>query len=109
MPATVARASAVSPRWSLTASLCLAAAAVAGAAIWLGRAIGSDVTEGWLLAARYTARVSFLLFLPVYCASSWHRLRPGPASRAVLANRRSLGLAFASAHTVHLGALSMFR
>ena len=43
----------------------------------------------------------------VYVASAWHRLAPGRASRWVLAHRRGLGRGFATAHLVHLFALSM--
>lgn len=61
--------------------------------------------EGLRLAARYTARLAFLLFLPVYLASAWHRLAPGALSRLLLARRRALGLAFATAQAIHLAAL----
>jgi methionine sulfoxide reductase heme-binding subunit len=84
------------------------AGALAGAlgAADVGLAWGESGPEGLRLAARYTARFAFLLFLPVYAASAWHRLAPSAASRFVLARRRALGLAFASAHTVHLAALT---
>ncbi|MEB2343724.1 MAG: hypothetical protein OZ948_03190 [Deltaproteobacteria bacterium] len=75
------------------------------AAVGIGRGWGLDELESRVLAARYTARFAFLLFLPVYVASSWHRLARSAASRWALAHRRALGLGFASAHTVHLAAL----
>lgn len=75
------------------------------AAVAIGRGWASGALDGPVLAARYTARFSFLLFLPVYLASSWHRLAPSAASRWAMVHRRALGLGFASAHTVHLGAL----
>jgi DMSO/TMAO reductase YedYZ heme-binding membrane subunit len=74
------------------------------AAAALGLAWGG-AADGPLLAARYTARLAFLLFLPVYLASAWHRLAPGAASRRVVAHRRALGVGFAAAHAVHLAAL----
>jgi DMSO/TMAO reductase YedYZ heme-binding membrane subunit len=75
------------------------------AAVGLGVAWGEGGADGLRLAARYSARFAFLLFLPVYVASAWHRLAPSAASRFVLLRRRALGLGFASAHAVHLGAL----
>ena len=65
-------------------------------------------TEGWQLAARYTARTSFLLFLWPYLASSLARLWPNGVTRTVLRERRGFGLAFAGAHGVHFAALVMF-
>jgi len=41
----------------------------------------------------------------VFVVSSWHRLAPSGISRAIVRRRRALGLAFATAHTIHLGAL----
>jgi DMSO/TMAO reductase YedYZ heme-binding membrane subunit len=84
---------------------CALGAAGGLAAGALGLATGGAGAEGLRLAARYTARLAFLLFLPVYLASAWHRLAPGAASRWTLRRRRALGLGFASAHSVHLAAL----
>lgn len=85
---------------------CAIAGAGALAAAGIGLAAGDDDVERWRLAARYSARFAFGLFLPVYAASSWHRLAPSALSRLVLARRRALGLAFATAHSVHLAALT---
>ncbi|HVP31552.1 MAG TPA: hypothetical protein VMW35_20580 [Myxococcota bacterium] len=90
-----------------TIRLALAAAALACTAVAIGLALGADSAERWRLAARYTARLSFLVFVPVFAASAWHRLSPGAASRWLMRRRRSLGLSFATSHTVHLGALTM--
>jgi methionine sulfoxide reductase heme-binding subunit len=65
---------------------------------------------GWtagalLLGARYTARFSFLWFLMVYVSRPLATLWPGPATRWMLSRQRHLGLTFALAHFVHLGAL----
>jgi hypothetical protein len=52
-----------------------------------------------------TARTSLLLFLLAFAASAAYRLRPGPGTRWLLANRRYVGLSFASSHLVHLLAI----
>ena len=96
------------PRRRPTALLCALAGTLAIAVIVVSVASADAVDEGWRHAARYTARFSFFCFLPVYVASAWQRLAPSRVSRWVMKNRRSLGLAFATAHTVHLGALITF-
>lgn len=97
------------PVTSGTIAAFCAAAAVAGATtMLLGLSSAPDPVEGWRLAARWTARVSFLIFLPVYVAGAWYHLAPGAASRWLLRRRRAAGLAFATAHTIHLGALATF-
>lgn len=73
----------------------------AGVAILAWWAHGQGV-EGLLMAARYTARLSFALFLMLFVA------RPLPGFLQAywpLRERRGLGLAFAGAHAVHLAAL----
>jgi DMSO/TMAO reductase YedYZ heme-binding membrane subunit len=87
-------------------ALCALAAAGAGAIIAASLAAHPGHAEGWLHAARYTARLSFLLFLPVFVARPWHQLRPSGASRWALRHRRALGLTFATAHFLHLYALT---
>ena len=54
------------------------------------------------LALRVTARISLAFFLAAYSASSLRALLPTPATRWLVVNRRSLGLAFAASHTIHL-------
>lgn len=84
---------------------CALAAVVALVAVVVGLGRGEDAAGGWQLAARYTARLAFPVFLAAFVASPWHRLRPGPASRWLLRHRRAVGLAFATifaAHTVSL-------
>lgn len=66
---------------------------------------GTTPDESWKLAARYTARLSFWVFLLAYSARPWNRLWPSDLSRQVLRRRRAVGLSFAAAHTVHLVAL----
>ena len=78
------------------------------AAMLAGLVAGVLPIDGWELAARWTARVGFRLFLLVYLASSLVRLWPGYWTRLVLRDRRFWGLGFAACHTVHLFALAAF-
>jgi DMSO/TMAO reductase YedYZ heme-binding membrane subunit len=109
MAHAVARSEAgIRTRPALGRAIAIACAIGAGgglAAFALGFVSGAGAVEEWRLAARYTARFAFLLFLPVYLAGPWHRLAPSARTRAVVLRRRALGLGFASAHTVHLVAL----
>ena len=77
-------------------------------ALYAGLQAGPDKVEGWRLAARWTARVGFPLFLITYSASSIGRLWTTDLTRSVWRNRRWWGLGFAAAHTVHLVALWTF-
>lgn len=81
----------------------LALAIAAGA----GVAHGGWTFDGAAAAARLTARISFLWFLAAWSASALARLWPGGWRGALLRRRRSVGLAFAASHTVHLTALLM--
>lgn len=74
-------------------------------ALGAGLAVGETPHESWHLAARWTARVGFPVFLLTYLASSLVRLSPAPWSRALARDRRSWGLGFAASHTIHLVAL----
>jgi len=98
------------PRTRRTATLPLVGLATAGAfgAVALGLALGATRDEQWLLATRYTARLAFPVFLIAFTASSWARLFRGERTRELMRMRRGVGLGFASAHTVHLGALATY-
>jgi sulfoxide reductase heme-binding subunit YedZ len=72
----------------------------------LGLAWGGDPLAQWTLAARYTARAGFPIFLLTYSASALVRLWPVPLWKSVLRRRRQWGLGFALAHAIHLGALA---
>ena len=74
-------------------------------AVVAGLDLGNGGIEETQLAARYTARVAFPLFLIVYTASSIAYLWPNETIRNAMRNRRQWGLGFALAHGVHLVAL----
>lgn len=103
-PAVAARPA----RRSLVAPCVAAALAAALTAVVLGFALGSDALERWLFATRFTARVSFPIFVLAFTASSNARLFPSAVTRGLLRARRGLGLGFALAHTVHLAALTTY-
>jgi hypothetical protein len=75
-------------------------AALALAALVL-EALGPGV-HGTTVALQVTARFSFLLFWPAYAAGAMATLF-GPAFEPLKRRGREFGLAFASAHLVHLG------
>ena len=61
------------------------------------------------LLTRYTARLAALLLAVVFATSGLAELRPSRLTRAMLLHRRALGLAFALAFFVHLGAILLQR
>lgn len=82
-------------------------AALAGAAVlYAGLQTGANELESWNLAARWTARVGFPFLILAYIASSLVRLWPMALTRALLRERKWIGLAFATTHTFHLYALA---
>lgn len=89
-------------RWPLLLGLFLSLGAVQA-----GMMSGNTPAEDWALAARWTARVGFPVFIVAYLASSLLRLAPSPLTKALVRNRRWWGLGFAASHTVHLVALVM--
>jgi len=54
---------------------------------------------------RYTARVSFLFFLPVFTLSELSHFVRHPAVLALRPRRRQLGITFGIAHLCHFGAI----
>lgn len=89
--------------WPLLFGLIVGLTAMLG-----GMTSGFLPVDGWALAARWTARVGFPLFLLGYSASAMARLWPGGWRRVLLRDRRFWGLGFAACHTVHLFALAVF-
>lgn len=69
---------------------------------------GGAEADSLQLFARHTARVSFTYFLLVFVARPLKVLNGGDWGRRLARSRRQLGLAFALAHFIHLGALVSF-
>lgn len=64
-------------------------------------AVQPDLVEGLRSAIRATARSSFALFLIAFTASAFAVLVPSSLSKALVRERRFIGLAFAFSHLVH--------
>lgn len=81
----------------------------ASAVLLLGLFLPKPVTEtSWQLWARYTARLSFFLFLAAYLASPLYELAQNRTTEWLRRNRRNSGIGFGVAHTIHLVALVAF-
>ncbi len=78
-----------------TAALLVAASLIAG---------GTGV-EGWHRATQLTARFSAFVFLSAFLAGPLARISASATTRALLRERRGIGLGFAGAHFVHLAAI----
>jgi len=61
--------------------------------------------EGWHRATQLTARFSAFVFLTAFLARPLARMLPSVTTRALVRERRGIGLGFAGAHTVHLAAI----
>lgn len=68
-------------------------------------AVGPDPVEATRTVIRATARTSFVLFLAAFVASSLATLVPNAFTRALVRERRYLGLSFAFSHLVHMAAI----
>ena len=75
------------------------------AACFAGFTLGQTPIDDWQLAARYTARISFFLFLIVYCTGPAFRVTRAEFLSPLLRERRYWGLGFALAHGIQLVAL----
>jgi hypothetical protein len=85
--------------WPLVGYAAACVASVTGAILWT---YGAG-EEGLRASARVTARISVLLFLLPFLASSLRSLRRTPFTAWLLRNRRYLGVAFGASQTIHLG------
>ena len=85
----------------LLALLALGLCAATGGAL-----LGSDPAAlDYERLTRYTARVSFLFFLPVFTLSALSHFVRHPAVLALRPRRRQLGITFGVAHLCHFGAI----
>ena len=83
--------------WQLFAFIAVLVVAMSAAAI----AAQPDLVDGLRSAIRATARSSFALFLAAFTASAFAVLVPSPLSKALVRERRFIGLAFAFSHLIH--------
>lgn len=83
---------------------------LAGAALIAGLSFGiwSTGSDGLQHFTRYTARLAFLIFIVAFSAGALAQLFPSDGTRWLRRNRRYIGLSFALAHFIHLGALTGF-
>ena len=84
-------------RWNLFGMLTLIVAIFALTA----SATAPDRVESLQHAIRATARTSFVLFLPVFLATSFARIVPSALTRALARERRYIGLSFAASQFLH--------
>lgn len=89
------------PWWLFVAVPGVAAAIATGSIVVQGAN-----ADGLLHITRYTARFAFLIFVLVFAAGALAQLFPSATTRWLKRNRRYLGLSFALAHFIHLGALT---
>ncbi|MBX3504595.1 MAG: hypothetical protein KF895_03885 [Parvibaculum sp.] len=88
----------------------LFAATLAGAALIAALSFGlwGMGSDGLQHLTRYTARLAFLIFIVAFSAGALAQLFPSDGTRWLRRNRRYIGLSFALAHFIHLGALTGF-
>jgi methionine sulfoxide reductase heme-binding subunit len=71
-------------------------------------ALAPDRVQSLQYAIRATARTSFVLFLVAFTASSFAKLLPSAAARALVRERRYIGLSFAASQFLHAVALVIY-
>ena len=84
-------------RWKLFVALC----AVIALTTAISYVIAPDPVQSLQYSVRATARSSFIVFLAVFTASSLARLMPATLTRALVRERRYIGLSFAFSHFLH--------
>ena len=85
----------------------LAAVAAASTLLaWAVIALNGFSDDSLRIALRLSARISFMLFLVIFVARPLAQLFPGPLTRTLLRERRSLGIAFGTNHIVHLALIA---
>lgn len=73
-------------------------------ALWLNAAGASD--DNLNIVLRLTARLSFMIYLVIFVARPLRQLIITGTTRWLLRERRSLGIAFATMHSIHLGLIA---
>jgi methionine sulfoxide reductase heme-binding subunit len=84
-------------RWKLFGALSVLVVLITA----LSYTLAPDPVQSLQYAVRVTARTSFILFLAVFTASSLAKLVPSALTRALMRERRYLGLSFAFSLLVH--------
>ncbi|HKY62062.1 MAG TPA: hypothetical protein VJR29_01455 [bacterium] len=88
-------------------SLTFLVAALESILVAMGLAILGPNAEGLHWAIRWTGRLSLLLFLSAFLASSLQRSLHRPWTAALLRRRRYVGLAFAASQFIHLALIGL--
>lgn len=91
------------PLWLF--ALTVAVLAITDVALWYNEGDGVSAIQAY---TRWTARIAFIIFALTFAASSLLAVWPNRFTGWLTANRRYLGLNFALAHIVHLGALTVY-
>ena len=95
--------------WLSSAALSALVAVVTHWAAPEGISYGSTEPEGFLLLwTRYSAHLAFVFLVTAFSASTLRRYSRNTLTTYLMRHRRQLGLGFATAHFVHLTALSLF-
>jgi methionine sulfoxide reductase heme-binding subunit len=88
-------------RWPLFGLLAVVALLITATAY----ALAPDPVQSLQFAVRASARTSLVLFLTAFTASSLVKFFPSPLTKALVRERRYIGLSFAFSHLLHAIAL----
>ena len=75
--------------------------------VWLSFGMGTGAINDYERFVRYTARLAFFLFLPVFVLGALTQLTDIRLAKALRPKRRLLGLTFGAAHLCHMVAILM--
>jgi DMSO/TMAO reductase YedYZ heme-binding membrane subunit len=76
-------------------------------AFWFSVGMGDGAAQDYELFTRYTARLAFFFFLPVFTLGALNQLMKVGFVKALRPKRRLLGLTFGAAHLCHMVAILM--
>jgi sulfoxide reductase heme-binding subunit YedZ len=76
-------------------------------AFWFSLGMGDGATQDYELFTRYTARLAFFFFLPVFTLGALNQLMKVGFVKALRPKRRLFGLTFGAAHLCHMVAILM--